>query len=131
MKRITIVACVVAGFLFGAAFSAYGQPASPPPNAVQGLAVTLAVTAVSARVQLPSSIATFPVVLIINNGLKDAFVTFGTVAVNAVVTNIPVPAGHALALQTTGTGTYLAAICAGTDTTSLYVVQFNGQPFYR
>lgn len=106
-------------------------PQSPPPVAEQGLAATLAVTAASARVQLPSSVTTFPVVLVINNGTKDAFVRFGTVASVAVTTDIPVPTGHAIALYTSGTNVYLAAICGGTDTTSLYLIQFNGQPFYR
>lgn len=106
-------------------------PPTPPPTATQGGAATLAVTATSARVLLPSSVAAYPVVLVINNGTKDAFVRFGTVASVAVVTDIPVPTGHAIALTTSGANAYLAAICGGTDTTSLYIVQFNGRPFYR
>lgn len=140
MKRLAFLGCALVAFLFLAALTfvvdvssrAKAQaPQSPPPVAVQGLAATLAVTAASARVQLPSPVATFPVVLVINNGTKDAFVRFGTVASVAVVTDIPVPTGHAIALYTSGANGYLAAICGGADTTSLYVIQFNGQPFYR
>lgn len=106
-------------------------PSSPPPYALQGLGATLAVTAASARVLLPSPVTTFPVVLVINSGAKDAFVRFGTVASVAVTTDIAVPSGRALALATSGPGIYLAAICGGTDTTTLYLSQWNGAPTFR
>lgn len=133
MKRFLVLMALLemAGVCVAATAVLAQAPQSPPPAAAQGLAATLAVTAASARVALPSSVATFPVVLVINNGTKDAFVRFGTVASVAVVTDIPVPTGHAVALVTSGANIYLAAICGGTDTTSLYVVQFNGQPMYR
>lgn len=134
MKRLLAVATIAmvgAIWLYAASVTLAQAPQSPPPVAQQGAAATLAVTATSARVLLPSSVVTYPVVLVINNGTKDAFVRFGTVASVAVVTDIPVPTGHAVALYTSGANVYLAAICGGADTTSLYAIQFNGSPVYR
>lgn len=134
MKRLLAVFTVImlsVGWVFTASLTLAQVPTAPPPNSVQGLEVTLAVTATSGRAQLPSSIATFPVVLVVNTGAKDAFVRFGTVTSVAVVTDLPIRAGHALALYTSGTGTYLAAICGGADSTSLDLYQFNGPPVYK
>lgn len=128
MKRLLVA---VVALLCGIVPVLAQSPQAPPPAAVQGGAASLAVTATSARVLLPSALTTYPVVLVINNGTKDAFVRFGTVASVAVTTDIPVPTGHAIALYTSGTNIYLAAICGGTDTTSLYAIQFNGTPMYR
>ena len=131
MKRLLLAATAYAIFGSFVILSAQAQIApSPPPTAVQGGNATLAVTTSSARVALPSALATYPVVLVINTGASDAFVTFGTVAVTAALTNTPVPAGHALALwNSAAANLYIAAIGAGS--TSLYIVQFNGTPFYR
>lgn len=109
----------------------YAQVASPPSTAVQGASATLAVTAASARVALPSSITTYPVVFVINNGTKDAFVKLGTSSVTAATTDLAIPAGHAMALVASGTVTNIAAICGGSDSTSLYISAWTGRPYYR
>jgi hypothetical protein len=129
MKRLLLAAALLLPV------TAYAQIAgSPPPNAVQGGSASLAVTTTSARIALPSSVSVYPVVLVINTGANDAFVNLGTVAVTAAVTNTPIPAGHALALTIPNVPaapvTNIAAITS-TSTASLYIVQFNGQPFYR
>lgn len=84
---------------------------------------TLAVTTTSARVALPTADKS---VLIRNTGSSDAYIAFGTVAVNAATTNTLIPAGQAVAFDV-GTGTYIAAITAS-GSTSLAVTTGTGLP---
>lgn len=115
------------------------QPALPSPpafSAVAPITGTIAVTTVSARLQLPNSTTLFPSVLVINDGTVEVFVSIGGATITATActsttgtcASVPVPAGHAI--SGFAGGGYVAAI-TGTSTSVLRIVQFNGAPLYN
>ena len=114
----------------------YAQPApsTPPPFSVMApVSATLAVTVASARVQLPNSLAQFPLVSIINDGATEVFVSIGGATVTATAcgsttgtcASLPVPAGQTIS-GFVGAG-YVAAI-TGTATSTVRLIQYNGHP---
>jgi len=94
------------------------QPFSPTATPV-----TLAVTASSARVALPS---TSPTALIVNTGSNAAYIVLGNSSVVATTSNLLLNPGCPFAHNSSGQ-TYLAAITA-TSTTTLSISTGSGLP---
>ena len=118
----------VAFLLAAAAGDAMGQaPPQPPAVAALGGFKTLAVTASSARTALPASSA-FNAITVVNSGDKDAFIAQGGSTVVAATSGIKVAAGKHITIFVTGT--YLAAICGGADSSSLDIYQANGPVYF-
>lgn len=110
-------------FLLLTAGAAMAQPTTPPGVAIVGGTAVLAVTATTGNIALPGSSA-FNAITLVNTGTKDAFIAQGGSSVVATTGSIPVRAGKHITIAVQGT--YLAAICGGTDTTSLDIYQANG-----
>lgn len=114
------------------------------PFAPSGLpTVTLAVTATTGNVALgnraatsqdasptPDGEGTFPggfSVRVMNGGTKTMFVTFGGSTVTATVAaGTPMLAGTAEVFTVNPNATYIAAICGGSDSTTLYATTGQG-----
>lgn len=83
---------------------------------------TIAATGTSARVALdPTSNA----VRVVNDGSTTAFIQFGDVNVVATTAKMPIRPGGSHAF-TKGAAAYVAAICAGAGTTTLYFTSGEG-----
>lgn len=89
--------------------------------------VPLNVTASSLAIALPTSTSTNPSITIYNSGSKDLFFAQGTASVTATTGSTRLPAG--VAITVAATGTYIAGITAGSDTTTLLIYQATG-PIY-
>lgn len=129
LRGLVATLCVVAGL--SAASPALAQLApSPTFHAWAPVAsATLAVTATSARVAFPSI---GPVALICNTGAKSAYLAFGTSnTVVATTAGFLITSGtcRPYALKPFASQfTYLAAIAAGSDSTSLDIETGLGSP---
>lgn len=117
---------LLAAVLAFAALPAVAQqvPDVPPTAVVSVSYNAVAVTAVSSRTALTASGA-YKSITINNYGVKDAFVALGGSSAAATTSSIPVRAGKHITLWQ-GTATNLAAICAGSDSTTLDVYQATG-----
>lgn len=104
---------------------AQNGPPTPAPFSVLAGQVTLAVTASSGRVALPSTATYADAITIYNSGPKNAFFKFGNSSVLATTAGIELDAGKHLTVFS-GNQTNLAAICGGADTTTLVIYQANG-----
>lgn len=101
--------------------------AGPPVKAqtYQSLgSASLAVTSTTGNVALPAG-TSGGTITILNVGTKEAFVFFGGSAVTAATTNESVPAGSGRCFSISSQ-TYVAAITAGSDTTTLRISQGSG-----
>jgi hypothetical protein len=138
MTTIRRLGWVAGAFLFAYIPPGYAQPApsSPPAfSVIAPISGTIAVTTSTARIQFPNSTTRYPVVLIINEGAAEVFVSIGGATVTAAAcasttgtcNSIPLPAGQGIA-GFVGAG-YVAAI-AGTGTAVVRVVQFTGAPWF-
>ncbi len=127
MKRLfaAIAGMITAGWVGIAAF-AQSSPSQPLPSSVlcATCQTTLAVTATSVRVALPSTNPSYGALTIYNAGSKDAYFIQGDVTAMATTANVRLPAGASITVW--ASGAYLAAITANTDTTTLYLYQANG-----
>jgi hypothetical protein len=84
----------------------------------------MAVTAVSSEIGIPSGSPS--VILVSNVGVDPAYVNLGTTSgVTATTADVPIGPGAAVAL-TVGSNTYIAAITAGSDTTTLNIAGGSG-----
>lgn len=108
------------GLIINGSFS--GGSASLTPFAPSGN-TTLAATTTTNRVVLPSADTS---VLVQNLGAATAYVKFGTVAVNATLTDTPVLPGQSLVFNS-GASTYLAGITSS-GTASLTITTGSGVP---
>jgi hypothetical protein len=117
--------------LWSITVSAVAQPAppSPPSTAILGGNTSLSVTTLSNSVLLPASATQFPVTLLINDGAVEAFAVFGGVSVTATTSGIPIPPCSALPVWNLAASNYVAGI-TGSGSTTLRLLQFNGQPLY-
>jgi hypothetical protein len=66
-------------------------------------------------------------VILQNSGTGNLFFKLGTVAVTAATTDYSLPSGYSIAVKITTEG-YVAAITAGSDTTTLKIIQGTGIP---
>lgn len=90
-----------------------------------GLTKNISVTSTSASVTL--TISTHQTVLVTNTGTKTAFVKFGTGTVTAIASaDVPIIAGTAQTFTVPIGSNVVAAITAGTDTTTIYVTPGQG-----
>lgn len=102
---------------------------TPPAVSTYGATVSLPINAVSASVQLPASVATYPVVEIINSGAATAYVAQGGSGVVARTSDLPIQPGRSRAFPLATGNTYIAGVMtAGVST--LRIVQWNGAPTY-
>jgi len=85
--------------------------------------VNLSVTNSTGNVALSSLYA--DIIVVQNTGSKTCFVKFGGNNVTAATTDFPIPSGTTVALDPSGFG-YMAAICGGSDTTTVYASACNG-----
>lgn len=108
------------------AFAAAPALAQVPPSApVIGATINAqAVTASTSRAALPAS-AAYNALTINNYGVKDAFIALGGTTVTATTSSIPVRAGKHITIYQ-GTAVDIAAICGGSDTTTLDIYQATG-----
>lgn len=102
-------------------------PPAPAPVSVLAGQTTLSVSNSSSRVALPASTATAVAITILNAGTKDAYFAQGGSSVVATTSSIKLGAGRSITIW--ASGTYVAAITGGSDTTDLYIYQGNG-PIY-
>jgi hypothetical protein len=82
--------------------------------------VTVSVTAANTQ-QALSGYDTVRQVKLTNAGTKVCFVRFGPVAQTAVTTDFCVNAAESVVVSLPGGTLHMAAICPGSDTTTLYV----------
>jgi hypothetical protein len=119
----------VLGLALAFSVPALAQFAPPTPVPASVLCNTcqtsLSVTASSSRVAFPSTNPNYNAVTLYNAGTKDAYVVQGDVTAVATTSGIRIPAGVPVTIWTSGT--YLAGITGGSDTTTLYIYQSNGQ----
>jgi hypothetical protein len=99
-------------------------PPQPAPVSVLAGQTSLSVTNASARVVLPSTAASAISITILNSGTKDAYFAQGGSSVTATTASTLIKAGSQLTVWVSGT--YVAAITGGSDTTTLIVYQANG-----
>lgn len=88
-----------------------------------GPTVTLSATATSSSSALSG---TGSQVVFQNAGPNTVFVTFGSSTVTATTANFPVLNGQSLQLTRPADSTHVAAICAATQTATLYVTPGEG-----
>lgn len=87
---------------------------------------TLSVTATTGSVTFNvNATAPSPHARVYNQGTKDCYIKFGNSAVTAAVTDMPVKAGSTFVFNCHGQK-YIAAICGGTDTTTLLITPGEG-----
>lgn len=126
MKHVLGGLVVAAALIFGS--HAFGQTAPPQPLPSSVLCDTcekaVAVTSSSLATINPSVSPPYNTLTIYNAGSKDAYIKQGDATAVATVSNVRVPSGGAV--QVWVSGTYVAAITAGSDTTTLYEYQSNG-----
>jgi hypothetical protein len=102
----------------------------------QGNSAALAVTATStaAPIQVKGNNNNATQRMFYNGGTKDCFICGAATSAGAVAVvptagspslGVPIPAGAIMAL-TFAPNTYFAAICAGSDTTTLYITPGEG-----
>ena len=123
---------IFGGFLFAAALlfgnHAFAQAAPPQPLPSSVLCDTcekaVSVTNASLATINPSTSPPFNTLTIYNAGSKDVYIKQGDSSVVATTSNIRIPASSAVQLWVSGT--YVAAITGGSDTTTLYEYQSNG-----
>jgi len=102
------------------------QKFAPRPGASVGLAVTASME----RKQVSSDVEVD--LLMYNQGAKDCYIEIGGSTVTATVTttsasgSMPIKAGDSRIIRSLGGSVYVAAICDGTDTTTLMVTPGNG-----
>jgi hypothetical protein len=127
MNKIVFALLIAAGF---ASSPAFGQaPPNVPAFSVLGGYKALSVTATTGNAVLPVVPATaFSALTIYNSGTKDAFFALGGSTVTATTSSIKIGAGVALTFWV-GSNTYVAAICGGSDSTTLDLYQASG-PLY-
>ena len=103
---------------------AHAAPPTPLPSSVLASQTSLSVSNSSARVAFPAAVSVYSAITVVNVGASDAFFATGDSSVAATTSSKRVGAcGH----LTFWTGdTYLAAITAGSDTTTLRIYQANG-----
>jgi hypothetical protein len=123
----TLLAFLVAAVLALAADDAVAQapPVPMAPGTLGGILSAQAVTASSSNAALPATIVPYGAVTVVNTGTKDAYIAFGGSGVTAATTNTPVRAGKHITIWLQS-GSYIAAICGGTDTTTLDIYQGTG-----
>lgn len=86
--------------------------------------VTLSVTSTSSNVALSRQSG---ILLIQNAGTKTCFVTTGIGSGTVATTSsLPILANGSFTVRNYNLNTYVAAICGGTDTTTLYVTSTEG-----
>lgn len=103
---------------------------APQPTNTAALAVTS--TSTVTPVQVKGALANATQRMVINDGTKTAFLAWGASNVVAAVpvaatpaNGIPIPAGAIMVLSFPPNA-YFAAICAGSDSTTLYIVPGEG-----
>lgn len=112
-------------FAAGPAF-AQGAPPTPLPASVlcATCQTSLSVTNSSSRVILPSTNPSYNAITLYNSGSKDAYFVQGDSTAVATTANVDIPAGSHVTVWVSGT--YVAAITGGSDTTTLKIYQANG-----
>lgn len=103
---------------------AQSAPPTPLPPSVLAGTVPLSVSNSSSRVALPASIIPFNAITVFNAGTKTAYFAQGGSSVVATTSSTPLDPGQTLTIWVSGT--YVAAITGGSDTTTLRVYQANG-----
>lgn len=128
--RLFLRGIICALLLCAAPWFAIAQTSAPPtpfPSAIpSSVEAVLPVTATSARVALTLP-TTYPVLFLKNIGPNRLFFLGGSSSVVAVTTNPSLDPGQCLAIWAGG-ATNIAAITAGSDTATLRITQFNGNP---
>jgi hypothetical protein len=135
MKKLAEIArrwragAVAFGLALVATTALHAAPPTPLPSSVvcNTCSTSLAVTASSARVALPTSTVAANTALVYNAGTKDLWFAQGDATVTATAstsTSVYLPAGSHQTVWLSGT--YIAAITAGSDTTTLKIWQSNG-----
>ena len=93
-----------------------GSLVSSPVGVVDGSTVTIAATSATGSIALKGKGNSQ---IVLNAGTKTVFVALGTSAVTATTASTPIYPGSSLILPV-GNATYIAAICGGSDTTTIY-----------
>ncbi len=124
MLRVLGALCALA-LLIASPARADGPPVPVPVSVLCPTCQTsLAVTNASARVANPSTSPPYNTLTIYNSGAKDAYINQGDVTATATTSNARLPAGAVMTIW--ASGTYVAAITGGSDTTTLLIWQSNG-----
>lgn len=89
---------------------------------ILGATATIDATATTGSVAVNAKVDT---VRVYNAGTNDAFIAFGGSAVEAAVTDFPVPANTTVNISK-GKSSHVAAICAATETATLYFTPIAG-----
>lgn len=121
MKKILLLALLVG--LATPAVAQVNAALPETPGFVGGNINGKAVTAASSTSTLPANTTAYFMVTVNNWGTKDAFFSFGA---SAAVTDIPVRTGKSTRVLIPLGATQMSFICGGTDTTTLDIVQSNG-----
>lgn len=124
MKKFLAILFLPLALLALSSDLAMAQPSTPPGVATLAGTATLAVSATSARVPLPAAAVPFNAITIVNTGTKDAFIVQGGATVAATTSAPFLRAGKRITIAVTGS--YVAAICGGSDSTTLDIYQANG-----
>lgn len=123
MKKVILIALVLG-------FASAAQPAlaqqggfTQSPGHYGGSINSQAVTSSVSTQNLPVSVTPYNTLTIVNYGLKDAYVAFGT---TANINSIPVRAGKSIHVLIPPGTTKVSVICGGSDTTTVDLIQSSG-----
>lgn len=119
------LALALLGFA-SAPVAAQVSPPQPLPSSVVAGNASISATNSSSRVALPAAVNPFGALTLVNAGTKDAYCVAGGSSVTAT-TSSPwyLPAGRTLA-GVYASDAYVACITAGSDTTTVKIIQANG-----
>lgn len=123
MRILPILLAVGLAFIAVPAI-AQAVPDVPPTAVIGPVYNAVAVSASSSRTALTGT-AAYRSITINNYGVKDAFVALGGTTVTATTSSIPVRAGKHITIWQ-GTAVDIAAICGGSDSTTLDIYQATG-----